>query len=54
MFAFLPSRGRPWLRPQNEVGKRGLIRQIRAIGRPAWGGWRRFADWRRGLDETRV
>ena len=39
MLAFLPSRGRPWLRPQNEVGKRGLIRQIRAMGRPAWVVW---------------
>ena len=29
IFAFFPSNGRPWSRPQNEVGKRGLTRQIR-------------------------
>jgi hypothetical protein len=32
MFDFLLRSGRPWFNPQNEVGNRGLIRQIRAIG----------------------
>src|SRR5580704_7856758 len=31
MFDFLFSNGRPWFNPQNEVGNRGLIKQIRAM-----------------------
>ena len=31
MFDFLFSSGRPWFKPQNEVGNRGLIKQIRAM-----------------------
>jgi hypothetical protein len=31
MFDFLFSNGKPWFNPQNEVGNRGLIKQIRAM-----------------------
>ena len=35
MFDFLPRIGRPWFNPQNEVGNRGLIRQILAMNEPS-------------------
>ena len=34
MFDFLFRSGKPWFKPQNNVGNRGLIKQIRAMRGP--------------------